>query len=403
MLRLTKRIVDAAKPVSDRDVFRWDGELRGFGLRVKPTGVKSYIIQYRTLTRTSRRMTIGQHGVLTAEEARKEAKIQLGRAAKGDDPAADKANARDHLSFATFSEWYLSDHAATKKKPSSVRMDRINLNKHILPIFGRKRLDAIGRVDMVRLHHSMRDTPGAANRCLALLSKMMNLAERWGERPDGSNPCRHVEKYRENKRYRFLSADELARLGAACQRCEHDGTISPAFLALVRLLIFTGARLSEIRQAQWDWVDFKSGVLHLPDSKTGAKTIMLPAPALDVLSRLARVEANPYIITGEGNRYLVNVWKQWAALRELAKLEDVRLHDLRHSFASIGAAGGMSLNMIGGLLGHRQTQTTSRYAHLAADPLKAAANRIAGAIASIMNPKRARAEVVPLKRKRETR
>jgi len=400
MPKLTKRIVDAAKPTSDREVFRWDAELRGFGLRVKPTGVKSYIIQYRTRTGISRRMTIGQHGVLTAEEARREAKVQLGRAAKGDDAAADKANARDGLSFATFTERYLSDHAATKKKPSSVRMDRINLNKHILPILGRRRLDTIGRADVVRLHHSMRDAPGAANRCLALLSKMMNLAERWGERPDGSNPCRHVEKYREHKRNRFLSADELARLGAACLRCEKDEKLGLSFLALVRLLIFTGARLSEIQKAQWDWVDFKSGVIHLPDNKTGAKTIMLPAPALDVLARLARVDGNPYIITGEGNRYLVSVWKPWAVLRALAGLKDVRLHDLRHSFASVGAAGGMSLNVIGGLLGHRQTQTTSRYAHLAADPLKTAANQIAAAIAATMNPKHVGAEVVPLKRKR---
>ena len=400
MPKLTKRIVDAAKPTSDREVFRWDAELRGFGLRVKPTGVKSYIIQYRTRTGISRRMTIGQHGVLTAEEARREAKVQLGRAAKGDDPAADKANARDGLSFATFTERYLSDHAATKKKPSSVRMDRINLNKHILPILGRRRLDTIGRADVVRLHHSMRDAPGAANRCLALLSKMMNLAERWGERPDGSNPCRHVEKYREHKRDRFLSADELARLGAACLRCEKDEKLGLSFLELVRLLIFTGARLSEILKAQWDWVDFKSGVIHLPDNKTGAKTIMLPAPALDVLARLARVDGNPYIITGEGNRYLVSVWKPWAVLRALAGLKDVRLHDLRHSFASVGAAGGMSLNVIGGLLGHRQTQTTSRYAHLAADPLKTAANQIAAAIAATMNPKHVGAEVVPLKRKR---
>jgi integrase len=398
MPKLTKRVIDSTKP-SDHDAFQWDTELRGFGLRVKPTGVKSYIIQYRTMTGISRRVTIGQHGRLTPDEARRQAKIQLGRVARGDDPAAERAAARDGISFAAFAERYLSDHAATKKKPSSVRMDRINLQKHLLPILGRKRLDTIGRADVVRLHQSMHDTPGAANRCLALISKMMNVAERWGERPDGSNPCRHVEKYRENKRDRFLSAAELARLGAACRRCEQDGTIGRSFLALVRLLIFTGARLSEIQKAQWDWVDFDSGVLRLPDSKTGAKTIVLPAPALDVLSRLVRVDGNPYIIAGKGNRYLINVWKQWAILREVAELKNVRIHDLRHSFASIGAAGGMSLNIIGGLLGHKQAQTTSRYAHLAADPLKAAANRIAGLIAATMNQAHADAEVVSLKAK----
>jgi len=401
MPKLTKRIIDATKPAFDHDVFRWDAELRGFGLRVKPTGVKSYILQYRTMIGISRRVTIGQHGRLTADEARRLAKIQLGRVARGDDPAAEKVSARGGISFSAFAERYFSDHAATKKKPSSVRMDRINLRKHILPILGRKRLDTLGRADVIRLHQSMRATPGAANRCLALLSKMMNLAERWGERPDASNPCRHVEKYRENKRNRFLLAAELARLGAACQRCEKDGTIGPSFLALVRLLIFTGARLSEIQKARWEWVDFEAGVLRLPDSKSGAKTIMLPAPALDMLTRLVRVDGNPYIITGKGNRYLVDVWKPWAILREVAELKDARLHDLRHSFASIGAAGGMSLNIIGGLLGHRQTQTTLRYAHLATDPLRAAANQIANNIAATMNPRNVSGEVVSLKRKHQ--
>src|SRR6516164_7110090 len=400
MPKLTKRIIDATKPAFDHDVFRWDAELRGFGLRVKPTGVKSYILQYRTMIGISRRVTIGQHGRLKADEARRLAKIQLGRVARGDDPAAEKASARGGISFSAFAERYFSDHAATKKKPSSVRMDRINLRKHILPILGRKRLDTLGRADVIRLHQSMRATPGAANRCLALLSKMMNLAERWGERPDGSNPCRHVEKFRENKRERFLSVEELAQLGAACQRCEENGTIGRSFLALVRLLIFTGARLSEIQKAQWEWIDVKSGVLRLPDSKTGAKIIILPAPALEVLARVTRISGSPYIITGENNRYMVSVWKPWAILCARAGLKDVRLHDLRHSFASIGAAGGMSLNVIGGLLGHRQAQTTSRYAHLATDPLKAAANQIASAIAATMNLKTESGEVVSLKRKR---
>jgi integrase len=229
---------------------------------------------------------------------------------------------------------------------------------------------------------------------------MMNLAELWGERSDGSNPCRHVEKYRENKRSRFLSANELARLGAACQRCEDDGMISRSFIALVRLLIFTGARLSEIQKAQWEWLDFESGVLRLPDSKTGAKTIVLPTAALDVLRQLRSAPGNPHIIAGEKNRYLVNVWKHWTVLRALAGLKDVRLHDLRHSFASVGAAGGMPLNILGGLLGHTQAQTTSRYAHLATDPLKAAANRIAGTIAATMNPNLFPAGVVTLVRRR---
>jgi integrase len=400
MPKLTKRLVDSARPTSEHDTFVWDSDLRGFGLRVKPSGVRSYIIQYRTLAGISRRMTIGQHGVLTPDEARKEAKIHLGRAARGDDPAAEKAKARGGSTLADLAEQYLAEHASAKKKPTSVRMDRINLNKHILPSLGRKQVESISRADVRRLHHSMRNTPGAANRCLALVSKMMNLAERWGIRPDGSNPCRHIEKNPEKKRRRFLSAEELARLGAACRAAEESGKIPLAFLALVRLLIFTGARLSEIQKARWDWVDLEAGVLHLPDSKTGAKSIFLPAPGLEVLTHLLRVDGNPHVIAGVGGRYLVNVWKQWAVLRDMASLKDVRLHDLRHSFASVGAAGGMSLNIIGGLLGHTQAQTTARYAHLAADPLKAAANRIASTIAATMNPDAKNAEVVPLARTR---
>jgi integrase len=396
--KLTKRSIDAAKPDPERERFWWDDELRGFGLRVKPSGVKSYVIQYRTPSSVSRRMTIGQHGVFTPDEARRQARVQLGRVAKGEDPAAEKSSARGAVSFADFAERYFAEHAETKKKPSSVRMDRINLRRHLLPLLGRKRLDSIVRSDVLRLHHAMRETPGAANRCLALLSKMMNLAERWGERPDGSNPCRHVEKYREKRRNRFLSSSDLAKLGAACQQCEESGDVPQSFITLVRLLVFTGARLSEIQRARWEWVDLNSGMLRLPDSKTGAKTVMLPAPALDVLSRIPRIDGNPYLITGEPGCYLVNVWKQWAKFRQLAGLDDIRLHDLRHSFASIGAAGGMSLNIIGALLGHTQAQTTSRYAHLAADPLKAAADRIAASIAASMN-NGIEAEVVPLTRR----
>jgi integrase len=398
MPKLTKRLVDSAIPASDRDTFVWDDDLRGFGLRVKPSGVRSYVIQYRTFAGVSRRMTIGQHGVLTPDQARKEAKFHLGSATRGADPVAEKAKARGGSTFADLAEQYLAEHAMTKKKATSVRMDRINLNKHILPLLGPKQVVSISRADVRRLHHFMRNTPGAANRCLALVSKMMNLAERWGIRPDGSNPCRHIEKNPERKRRRFLSTEELARLGDACRAAEESGKIPVALLALVRLLIFTGARLSEIQKARWDWVDLEAGVLRLPDSKTGAKSIFLPAPALDVLTHIPRVDDNPHIITGIGNRYLVNVWKQWALLRDMAALSDVRLHDLRHSFASVGAAGGMSLNIIGGLLGHTQAQTTARYAHLAADPLKAAANRIASTIAATMGPARKIAEVVPLAR-----
>jgi integrase len=210
------------------------------------------------------------------------------------------------------------------------------------------------------------------------------LAERWGERPDGSNPCRHVERYPEKKRERFLSADELARLGDAL--AAYDGSRYAA--AAIKLLVFTGARLGEILGLRWEWVDFARGEARLPDSKTGAKTLHLPPPALEVLAELPRVEGNPYVVVGgRPGTALVNLEKPWRDIRSKAGLENVRIHDLRHSFASIAASGGMGLPIIGKMLGHTQAQTTQRYAHLASDPVKAAAATVAAKITAAMSGK----------------
>lgn len=397
LMTLTLRSIKAKKPNASRYVV-WDGDVSGLGLRITPNGERTYVLKYRTRDGRQRWYSIGKHGSpWTPELARREAQRLLGAIANGNDPATAKQEHRGALTLGVFAERYLADHATAKKKTSSTRMDRINLSKHILPALGRRTLNEIGRADIARFHSGMRKTPGAANRCLALLSKMMNLAEAWGLRPDGSNPCRHIGKNPEHQRKRYLSADELVQLGAACAAAEHDG-MAPQFIALVRLLIFTGARLSEIQKACWESVDFETATLQLSDSKTGEKTVMLPDPALEVLNHLPRVDGNPHIIAGERGCYLVNVWKQWHRLRKLAELDDVRLHDLRHSFASVGAASGMSLNIIGGLLGHSQAQTTKRYAHLSNDPLRAAANQIAGSIAATMLGRSA--EVLPINRRR---
>jgi integrase len=216
---------------------------------------------------------------------------------------------------------------------------------------------------------------------LAVLSKMFNLAERWGLRPDGSNPCRHVERFAEKKRERMLSPAELARLGDAL--VAYDG--SPYAVAAVKLLVFTGARLGEVLGLRWEWIDFERGEARLPDSKTGAKTLHLPPPALTVLSALPRLDGNPHVIAGQKpGAALVNLEKPWRAIRKEAGLDDVRLHDLRHAFASVAASSGMGLPIIGKMLGHTQAATTHRYAHLASDPVKAAAAAVAGKIAAAM-------------------
>ena len=379
MPRLTKTQVERIQP-TDRDIFEWDDRIKGFGVRVKPSGVRSYIVQYRNLHGRSRRITIGKHGRWTAEEARKHARLLLGQADRGEDPVEDKMAARSASTVKEFAERYFADYAPAKKKASSIGTDRTNLRLHILPAIGNLPIKAVTRADAVRLHQSMKDTPGAANRTMCLVSHMMNIAEAWGLRQDGTNPCRHVEKYKEVKRERYLSAEELARLGDALSKDE-----LPAAVAAIRLLVLTGCRRAEILTLRWEYVDLKDGCLRLPDSKTGSKVVHLNAPALEVLRDLGPKETGWVIEGAKPGAHLVNLKKPWYRIRKAADLEDVRIHDLRHSYASVAAGLGEGLHIIGKLLGHSQAQTTHRYAHLAADPIKAANERVGSALAGMMN------------------
>lgn len=384
MPKITKRLVEGLKP-EVRDVFAWDDEMRGFGVRVKPSGVRSYLVQYRNVHGRSKRLTIGAHGRLTAEEARREARSILAEVDKGHDPAETRALARVAPTMADLCDRYLADHADARKKATSADEDRRLIERFIRPQLGKRQVADITRADVGKLHQGLRETPYQANRVLALVSKMMNLAEKWGLRPDGSNPCRHVEKFKEAKRERYLSADELARLGDVLAEGERTATERPSVIAAIRLLVLTGCRVSEILTLQWRHVDVGSACLQLPDSKTGAKTVHLNAPALAVLAAIEREEGSPWVILGaKRGSHLVNLEKPWRCIRTRAGIEDVRLHDLRHSFASVAVGLGEGLPMIGKLLGHTQTQTTARYAHLAADPVKAATERVGAALAGMM-------------------
>lgn len=384
MPKLTKRRVESIKP-TEQDVLEWDEELRGFGIRVKPTGVRSYLVQYRNKHGRSRRITIGQHGRLTTVQARQEAQQILARVAQGKDPAEERQTLRKVFTVTDFADRYI-DYAKTRKKPGTIETDRINLRCHILPALGRLPLTAVSKADVIRLHQSMKDRPGAANRTVQLLSHMFNVAEKWELRPDGSNPCRHVEKYKERKRERYLSNDELARLGDVLVCADREQKELPSAIAAIRLLIFTGCRRGEILSLKWDHVDIENRCLRLPDSKTGAKTVHLNAAALAVLAGLEHRKDNPFVIVGgKPGASLVNLKKPWQRIRKSALLEDVRIHDLRHSFASIAVGLGVPLPMIGKLLGHTQVKTTHRYAHLAADPVRAANERIGDAIDSMMD------------------
>lgn len=383
MPKLTKGRVEKA-PVKEKDYILWDDQLPGFGLRVYPSGRRQYIVQYRSQGRRPKRR-IGWHGQLTTEQARIQAQQWLASVAAGDDPAGIRDAIRQSPTLSDLARRYLEQHARVKKKPGSARPDEYNLRLHILPKLGNLKVATITLNDIAILHHSMQDTPGAANRCLSLLSKMFNLAEQWGLRAQGTNPVRGITRYRERRMQRFLQASELQRLGEAIREVDHAQLESPYALAAIRLLLYTGARLNEILSLIWEQVDLERGIAYLEDSKTGAKPLYLPPAALDVLRCLERQYDNPYVICGrKPGSHLVGLARPWYRVRKRAGLSDVRLHDLRHTFASWGASNGMSLPIIGRLLGHQHPGTTQRYAHLQDDPVYRAGDLIAHAISTAM-------------------
>ena len=294
---------------------------------------------------------------------------------------------------------FLEEHIKTKRKASSYVAYKDYFDRLIAPVLGKLRVEDVSFSDVARLHHGLRNTPYQANRATAILSAMFTWAERRGYRKPDTNPCRHLEKFEEHERQRFLSETELAQLGDALAEAERDGKESPFVIAALRLLVFLGARRNEILELKWEHVDFGRAMLFLPDSKTGAKPIYLNAPALELLTNLPRVEGNPFVICGtKAGTRLGDLRKPWLRIRERAGLDGVRLHDLRHSFAAVAASGGVSLQMTGRLLGHAKTQTTERYAHLAADPVRAANEAIGQRIAAAMKGQADGAEVIPFKK-----
>ncbi|MBF0419613.1 MAG: tyrosine-type recombinase/integrase [Magnetococcales bacterium] len=375
--------MDKLQPKAKPDVL-WDTDLAGFGVKITPKGKKSYLLQYR-VRGISRTYKIGDHGPITPEEARREATGLLGRVARGEDPSEERQNAKAVPTMAEAVERFLEEHVASKNKPRTYSEYKRLADKIIIPRLGRLRVDAVLRSHIAKLHQEMKETIYQANKTVAVLSAMFNWLEQVGLRPDRSNPCIHIQDYPEAKRECLLSEFDIARLGQAITDAEKDGRASLHVAAAIRLLILTGCRLNEILSLRWDEVDLDGRALRLADaknikvtSKVGIKKVVpLNPPAMEILARLPHVEGNPHVIVGkvEGHA-MVNINKAWRSIKAKAELPNLRIHDLRHAFASVGAAMGMSLPVIGKLLGHTQPQTTARYAHLSIDPLQKATDMI---------------------------
>ena len=372
--RISKRSVDAVK-AGGTDTVYWDGELTGFGLRVRRSGRKSYVVQTRIAGKLCW-FTIGPHGPLNPDQARARALEILACAKKGIDPRDADARREAEPSMADLGRRFLEEYVPVHCKPSTREEYSRSVRLFVDPVIGELRVPEVQRKDIAALHHGLRDKPYQANRTLGVLSKMFSLAEVWGWRPDGSNPCRYVKRYKEHKRERFLSPEETERLGQVLRDVEEE---MPSAVAAFRLLLLTGCRMSEIRDLRWEYV--KDDCIELPDAKTGGRVVPLGPEARAVLSAIPRDEDNPWVIAGRlPGSHLTDLQRPWRRIRKQAGLEGVRIHDLRHSFASRALALGESLTMIGKLLGHTQVQTTARYAHLARDSIQTAAARITESI-----------------------
>ena len=379
---ISRRTVEALKV--EKDTVFWDSEQPGFGVRVYPSGAKHYVAQTRARG-SAKRLTVGRHGVITPEEGRRRAALIIARIKAGEEPVPEPLAAKraDEPTVAGLAARYLREYAEERCKPGTVRAYRQRAEKRIVPALGKLPIGRVRREDVRELHYAMRATPAMANRTLDLLSRMFNMAESWGLLPEGSNPCRGQVKYRERPRERFLTAAEFRRLGRALDEAEGDGAVPAHAAAAMRLLMLTGCRKNEILTLRWEEVDLEALELHLPDTKTGARTVPLSPEAARVLAGIPRAGGNPWVIRGrkQGER-LCFIDRHWCLVRERADLKDVRLHDCRHSFASRALALGESLPVIGKLLGHAHVETTARYAHLARDSMHEAAARVAGSIAA---------------------
>lgn len=437
--RLTKTVIDALE-ARHSDYVTWCGHLPGFGVRTRPTGRKSYIAQYDFNGRT-RKVTIGTHGTMTVDQARDKARSVLANAQLGMDEADTKAKRRAEMTVADLCDEYLEE-GCDKKKASTIATDKGRVARHIKPLLGTKKISDVSRGDIERFMRAVASGrtakvlineqgnrvavtggKGTATRTVRLLGGIFSYAVKHGYL--ASNPRSGVQLYADNKGKRYLSTTEFQQLGDALREAETVGlpwqfnegvkakhrpknaenqreVISPHAIAAIRLLMLTGCRLSEILKLQWGDVDFSRGLLDLSDSKTGAKEVLLGAAALKVLADIPRIKGNPYVIVGElKDKPRSDLKRPWKRITTHAGLADLRLHDLRHSFASVGVGTGMGLPIVGKLLGHASPATTARYAHIAEDASRRALNTIESTIAAGLGLRGEEAEIVPFKKERQ--
>ena len=390
-INITEKTVKALKAPDSGNQIYYDREVRGLGVRITSNGAVSFILNY-SLGGRERRYTIARYPEKSAIWARAEALRLRSKVHDGIDPLEERQKTYSEPTVHDLAHDYLERHARPHKRRGSVRNDEQMLNNIVLPKLGDLRVSRVGRRDVEKLHASLKATPYHANRVLSLLSKMFSLCHEWGWRAD--TPTKGIPRFHEDKRELWLTTEQLENLKRALAEYPDQNAADA-----LRLLILTGAREGEVLSAEWEQFDLKRGVWTKPSHHTKQKKIEhvpLSRVALDVLTRMEKAKTGPYLFPGRlHNGHRVTLRRCWVQVLKAAGLATeeriqgkrrvlvryrprVRIHDLRHTYASHLVSAGQSLHIVGKLLGHTQPQTTHRYAHLADGALRDATNQFSG-------------------------
>jgi integrase len=411
--KLSQTAAEALEP-SDRAYIRYDQSPPGFGVRVTPAGSKTWVFDYRPgggRRASTRRMTLGRIDALPYAKARKAAERLYHRTRLGEDPAGARDSARAVPTLDTVIDRYMREEITPARKPLTAALYAQYFRNHVSPALGRKQATALAYSDIAKLHRAIGGAGAevTANRVVSLIGSLYNWAGKAGEVPRGTNPARDVTRFREQARTRYLSEDEIRRLGEALERGENEGfplevdlskptskhvpkngrtRISPYAAGAIRLLLLTGCRLNEILSLRWNDVDFERALLMLPDGKTGARPVWLNAAALAVLEDLSKIRIGDYVIAGDqADVPRSDLNRPWRQVIKQAGLEGVTLHVLRHTHATVGVGVGLGLPLVGALLGHKVASTTARYAHVDSTPARRASETVGATIAAALKGK----------------
>jgi integrase len=420
MPKLSKRVVDAIRPSPDgKDVFLWDsgdGALKGFGVRMKPSGTAAYIVQYRTAEGRTRRLAIGKVGTLTPDEARMIARDKLAAATRGADPSAERHAARASMTIAELCDLYLAE-AVPRIKASTLAMDASRIERHVKPLLGRRTVRSLTPADIEKMQLDIAagrtarkrgngrggvttGGKGVAARTVGMLGTILEMARR--RRLISANPARGVEKLPEGKQRRFLSLEEIGQLGTVLEDAGEEGIENPVGLAAIRFLLLTGLRRMEALALPWEWLDMRSRCIRFEDTKSGAQLRPIGSAAISLLDGVLRKGASRFVFpAARGEGHFVGLPRVLARTCRRASLSGVTVHVLRHSFAAAAAEMGFSELTIAGLLGHAVPGVTARYAHVPDRALLAAADQVSARIGAAL-VSAAGAQVIELRNRVET-